>query len=47
MCKTMGWVIDVAKVLAESQGTDKKRTVVLAHDFATFDEKTASSLMKD
>jgi hypothetical protein len=34
-------------VRAESQNTDKKRTVVLAYDFATFTEKPALSLMKD
>jgi hypothetical protein len=42
-----GWVIIVANVYAESQSTDQKRTVVLAHDFATFAEKPALSLMKD
>ena len=42
-----GWIIVVADVHAESQSTDKKRTVILAHDFATFAEKPALSLMRD
>jgi hypothetical protein len=42
-----GWIIVVANVYAESQSTDQKRTVVLAHDFATSAEKPALSLMKD
>jgi hypothetical protein len=42
-----GWIIVVANVYAESQSTDKKRTVVLVHDFAAFAEKPALSLMMD
>lgn len=44
MLRTMG-IIVAANVYAESQSTEEKRAIVLAHDFAIFAEKPALSLI--